>query len=420
MITSSALALIVPLLASGTRTDVAAAAESEAASGLSATAYNAPSSLQVDLTLTPLVGTRVMSKRTTFVVSYGPRLYVQLPNTADLGRPLVLHTLGSNYSTVLDRRTTFDASVRSGVGEVSYANLVQVFEPGSSTSRARIIPLVFSDANTSMRYRTGRRNRLDFGLGVGYQAPFDEFAGLEDDEEEGAAASGIPTSVNTSAAVSDTYAVTPIDQVTVGVRGGYLRSKASGGLSGDELNEVMIGAVVAGWSRPISPTSTLGTLGGWTITYFPREDRFDYFPTGVVSYVKAWQFGRQIWNSELSGGARGFLDRASGTYRAQGFVVWDLNGQIGRRWFLGTSVFGSTSLSQDPLVPSQYESTAGVAQQNTYVISRYASLRFGVRSALRGPHLRAEDDLTLQPEILGFVGLRLNVGTDNSQGAWLR
>ena len=59
-------------------------------------------------------------------------------------------------------------------------------------------------------------------------------------------------------------------------------------------------------------------------------------------------------------------------------------------------------------------------QSNDYEFSRYTSANFGLRTALRGREIKADDfSLTEQYEFWVYVGLTLRLPSGNDDGTWL-
>ncbi len=412
MLSLGTILLVVPLLGDGTQIDVAAAVEAQTGAGVLPLLPDEPSTPALDSSLVFLSGMRTTSARTTFEISYRPRLVLQFPNLLDAVRPLLLHQVLLSYRSSLTERTAIETSIAGSAGEVSYIAQQQVFAPGSSPTE--LVPLVFGTVSSNLSHRTSRRNTVTAGLSSGYSAP------LGSSEVDTAV---FPESFDAAATLSDAYSLTQRDQLEVTGTSQYFQVTQ---YNPDvtlalDLELSTFGASVT-WTHRLSERTSVGLTSGGALTYTLGTGEMGFIPEGTFLHDTNWRAGQTGYSSTFNAGVRGFLDRLAGTYSPQGFVSWSLGAKIGRLWTTGVSAFASTSLASEPVVPPQYESFGSLEQLTAFRVSQNAQLRFGVRSSVRGPHLRAEPapSPTLQPEFLGFLGFRYGLGTDRQQGNWLK
>lgn len=437
------LPFVLPLL-SGQTTEFAVAGDAEAEAGSIPQSGTTAVQPGVQGVLALITGMRVLSERTTFLLNYEPQLLFQIPGTIVYGRPLFFNRIRSSYGTALDKRTALGVTLNAGGGEASYSSLQQVFDPGSGTVDASVSTIVYGDGQIGLDHRTSRLNSVGVAFAGGYRGPWK--ANEELAEGETPTAQQIPKSLNASLTLSDIYDFSLRDRGTASLRAGYLNrledddeelDSDAPAATVNQINELVALGGTFAWSRTLSASSAMNYSAGMAFTYALDEpedaDRLGFVPNATAGYVNNWRTSRWVWNSSVSGGVRGFLDRVSATYRPQGFVNWSLNGAVGRDWRTGLSAFVSTSLSTEPLDPPQYESTFSLEAPTTYRVAHNATLRFGLRMRLRGPHLselgdkEAEDPLddstttqpTVQALIVGFVGFHYVLGSGESRGAWL-
>jgi len=411
---SSFLLLTLPFLGGGVRTDLGAAVGMEARAGMIPLQAGQAASPAVNSTVNLLVGGRLRSRRSSLELTYSPELFFQVPGTIELGRPLVLHQGRLSYQNTITARTSAGLSVLGRVGEVSFNNLQDILQPGTGVVQAEVTSLALTTGTLSLNHQTSRRNEIGAEAMAGYQTPLDSASALSP--------STLPTSLDTSLALTDTYSLSALDRLGVSVRGGYLISQRDSPTApSNDLQRLVAFGGSFSWARQISLRSSITSNAGWAFTYIQELAIVSLVPIAVVNYDVGWGRRNQQWQATFTGGVRGFLDRASATYRPQGFARAQLRGAFGPKWTSNLSLFASTSLAPDPLVPSQYESTASVIQTTNYRVSNRTIFRFGARASLRGNHLNGSENLLRpQGELTGFVGLRYNLGTSRADGSWLR
>lgn len=412
------LAVALPILGSGVTTDVAVASDVRSGGGLAPNEANEAAEPQAEGAVTVSSGLRIQSRSSVFMVSYSPRLYVELPEALELGRPLLLHQVRSSYATNLSPRTQFDSTLDGGAGELSYSDLSQVFDPSAGVVQGRVIPLLYGDLTLSLNHRASRRHTLGVSSTTGYRGPLEDAAFEGDDEF--VSETPLPKSFNTSVTLSDAYAVTSRDGLRFSLRGGYLTSDEQSIAESNVPRESMVLGSNVAWTRSLNAGSSFGLTTGVAFNYALDLERISMIPNLVATHTTRWRVGRQEWISMLSGGMNGFLDEVTATFRPQGFANWSLSGAIGRYWTTGVNLFGATSLDPEPQQPPQYESNVGLILPSTYRVSLNSILSFGVNGTIRGPHLLDTGALRAQGELTAYVGYRIHFGTDESQGSWLR
>lgn len=381
--------------------------------GMRTVRADAPSEPQVDSTVGVSAGIRHRSKRTTWSLIYTPQIYVELPNTIDYGRPLYLHQLFGSYQSSLSQRSAVQIQLDGTLGELSYSSFRSVFQPGTTTSGAGVLPVFSSDGSINWSYRASRLHSLGVTASGGYR-------GSLEDSPEGSESEAFPTSYDAALVLSDGIALSTRDSLTISLRGGYLGSDRQPSEVTNLSEElVAIGSTVS-WNRHLSSSSQLNVGVGGAATYGIDRQEFSFVPNLVITHVTNWQLGRQSWSSNLSTGANGFLDRGAATYRTQGFGSWSLSGTIGNDWSTGMSLYASTSLDPEPIQPPQYESTLSLSVPWYYQISLNSRLGFGASASLYAPHILEDEQLRPQGELTGYLSYRYAIGTDREHGQWLR
>lgn len=416
------LSLLFPILASGaTTTDVAAGAESRINAGL--IPINGKSEVKPGTELTLLLSAGVLSRsrRSSLELIYRPRFYIQYPNYIDSTRPLILHRLLAGYDRSLSKRTRFGLTAQGEIGEISYSNLEQIFEPGTGAVQLRIIPLLVTSSTLSLDHQLTPRSGVGISWSGGYRTTLSA-----DDQGEGEDLRAFPTSYNASLALNYGYRVDPTSTLSVNVRGGYLASTIppvgfeADFPSDDALSQTIAGGGGASWQKRLSASDTLGITLGGAVTYLIELDVFDFVPTANFNHSTQWGNRAVRWTSKSSGGLRGFLDRVNATYGAQIFASWDVIGQFGPDWSSGARFFASTSLQSSIDNASMYGDYLRLSLPTNFSINQVSSISFGVHASLRAPAIREAEGLPLQPDIVGFFNYQVNEGTDSSRGAWAR
>lgn len=412
MIGPHLVALSLSLLGSGARVDVAAATVSEVSAGRRPLVFDAPSRPAAVATTALPLGMRVLSLRTTFLLVYTPSLELQIPNAARTYRPLHMHQLASLYTTQLTRRTSFRAGALGAAGETSYGSLQNYFASGDSTAGARITRLASASGSVGTQTQTSRLNTLGWSLTGGYRTPLNQ----NDSDRDGSTRRTLPTSYDATLVVQDSYILTLRDGIGVSVQAGYLGIVRD--VSEFSQDQAITGGDIS-WFRRLSLQSELTLTGGATVAYGRDTKTYSIAPTAAASHTHTFRGAGATWSATTSVETRGFMHRATATYRPRGSGRFSLSGQFGRPWRLSFYVTGSTSLANEPIAPASYESNAGAGQTTTYSFNSRGNVNFGVRAGLRGPHLSERDALRSQEDLAAFVGFRWNIGTDREYGSWL-
>lgn len=400
------------LLGDSARIDVATAADIQTGAGVQPLVPDEPSSPASESILQLLYGLRASGEGTTLELSYRPRFVLQVPNPLEAVRPLVLHQLSLNYQSNLTERTSLQISALGNAGEVTYIAQQQVFAPGSAPATGGLVQLALGAVSGTLNHATSERNRISLGLSSGYSAPL----GTSE-----ASTLAFPESFDAAASLSDSYGITPRDQVALTARTQYFNILQFD-LGAEQKVEISTFGGSVTWTRQMSPRTTWGLTSGGAFAYNVATNHMGFIPEATVLHTTSWRADRTTFSSNLSSGVRGFLDRLAGTYSPQGFLSWNLNATLGRDWTTGVNAFASTSLAAQAINPPQYETFGSFEQPTTYRLSENAQVRFGVRASIRSTHLWAETTSPLepQPEAIGFVAFRYGLGTDPQSGSWLR
>jgi hypothetical protein len=417
---SLTIAMALPLLGSGMVTDLGTSADVTGSGGLAPAEANQPAERMVNAALTLASGVRLRSRRTTFSIIYAPRWSLEYPEIQDLGRPLLLHELRSRYDSNLSPRTNLNLNLDGSAGEVSYGDLRRIFDPGTGTIQARVVPLFRASLNLGLSHHLNRIHTLGTSWLVGYRGPLDDpnpdGSGGEDGSE---VEDAFPTSYNVSGTVSDAIALSVRDQLTLNLRGGYLAGERTAAFGSSTPSELLAFGSDVGWSRTMSARSTMNLTAGAALSYSLDVHEVSLIPNLVFAHSTRWQIGRQVWTSSFTTGVNGFVDEVSATFRSQGMAGWSLNGEIGRDWSTGVEFHASTALDPDPIEPAQYESNISLALPTRYRVTLNSELSFGATAILRAPHILGTENLTSQGELTVYLGYRVHFGTSSEQGSWV-
>src|SRR5688572_14919305 len=159
----SLLADILPL-GSGTRVDVGAGARAELNVGrVPVTSVN-DSAPGTEETVVLRSGVRVISPTASLSLIYTPQYYLRLPDALGVGRPLLLHDGIFSWSARFSRRVSFGWIIRSSAGELPGSGLLTVFDPGTGTVAAAVVPVFRINSSLSLTALTGKRHTTSGAL----------------------------------------------------------------------------------------------------------------------------------------------------------------------------------------------------------------------------------------------------------------
>lgn len=402
------LAWAMALLGDATTVDIASGAEVMVRGGAMAVVPNEAARPAMEYSLTTMSGIRISTERTEFTLRYRPLTYYQLPNVAEVRRPLYLHRLSGGYSTSISPRLNFNWSGEGRVGDVTYANLARTFEQGTTATAAARFPLLFLSTNATSTYATGNRNTVSVGSDVSYRSVMNTLAQSENLR--------IPETLNVGMTLSDTLALTRQDQVGISIGATYSHVDS---LRLEQAGSYVFGTALLNWGHRPSPSSNTTLEGGLGATRGVEGGPTSLFPVLTAAHTNTFRWWGDSFNSSFSGGARGFVDPILATLRPQGFLNWSLTGRHTRLFSTQTGVSGFTSITSTPVEPARYESNGSLNFAGIFDLSPGINFRTGVAWQVRAPHLTQMDALIIQSQPTAFVALRGTIGTDGLNGSWL-
>lgn len=402
------LAWALSLLGDASTVDVASGAEVIVRGGAMAVVPNEAAIPAMEYSLTTMSGIRVASVRTTFTLRYRPLTYYQIPNIADVQRPLYLHRLDGNYATSLSPRVSFEWSGDARAGDVTYASLARTFDGGTTAAAAARLPLLFLSTSATASYATGNRNTVSVGSNVSYRSVLNTLADSESAQ--------IPETLNLGMTLSDTVVLTSRDQFEVAVGATYSQVESIGQ---QQVGDAVFGTALANWSHRHSERSDSTLTGGVGASRSVDGGPTSLFPLVSAAHINRFRWLGDAFTSSVAGGVRGFVDPILATIRPQAFLAWGLTGQHSRSFSTRAGLSAWTSLTRVPVEPAQYETNGSLDFAGIYALSPGLSFRAGVAWQGRAPHLAQMEALTIQSQPTVFVALRGTLGTDGLQGSWL-
>lgn len=406
MLPASSLMLLFPLLGSGAQTDLAAGVAVEESAGLVGLEFDQPSTPASTTTLTLSAGLRRISHSSELVVRYSPSWFLQVPNTQDTFRPLLMHRLSGTHGWLLSPRLGVVSELVGGIGDMGYSNLPPELANNSGTIRTDFVSLAYVNATSDLGYRLTKLHTLGVGLAGGVRSPLDD-------------SGSFTPSYNAALSLSDAYAISRIDSLRFQVRGGYIGIIGEPVILPPAQDLVALGGNV-GWDHELDETSDLAMSAGAAFTYLRDSETLALLPLASVAHTQRFGSRGWQWSNLTSTGIQGTFNDFSATYLPQAFINWSLSGSYARDWTFGLNLDGRTNLTGQPLVPDEYETLVTFSQPTTYRLTHNASLSFGVRAGIRAAHISEIASLDPQVECTGFLGLSYALGTDPSRGNWLR
>lgn len=346
-------------------------------------------------------GVRFVDDGYALVLRAGPRLYAQAPNAFSVDRPLLYLTTDLGYQVALSKRLSFTLSADAGAGELSYTALGAVFDPGTSTIDATVIPIVSFGGAAGLTFRRSARHTLGWLAAVRHQQPF--FAIAPEGSEQ-----AIETTDSVSLAVTSSHTVTPRDQVSVA---------ATGLLYAGELEPLsVVAGTAATWSRRLSPRDQVTTNGGVDFLFVPEDGTAQPVPSLSAGYAHRLEY----WSLDASLGVRAFFDRIALIYTPQAFTSVGATRRWSPDFTSRASLFVSANLMDQEEDSALFGTYFGLDLPSSYALSRTLSLTFGARASLSAPPVWVSDWSGSQAQATLYVGGAFVDGTGPGRGAFVR
>ncbi len=406
------LAVLLPVLGDTTTFEVAGGAEATARGGLMAVTPRDPSRLAADAAITLLSGVRARGESSNFTLVYRPRYYYQVPNVADTKLPLFLHQLRASYTDALTRKTTLNWSAQGSVGALSYSSLLQLFPAGTAAAATGFIPLATGNTSASVRHAFSRAALTSLEVNAAYSS----LIGSNHDDV------AIPTSFNVGGRLSQTWKLDRRNTLGADAGANYvIRDPNSTGNNSEVAlaSQNWLGSFGISWQHTLAAQSTLGVTAGVGLSAFDGLVPRSAFPTFSLSYTDQHRALGATWNWTAAAGARGYFDPLLTTFRPQGFANLTLDGRHGRHTRSQLTGLFWTTLSEEPIVPSQFETTGQARLTLRQQFTPQLSGNVGGEWYLRAGHLSQTQTPLVQHQFIAFIGLRYTLGADSSQGSWL-
>lgn len=398
------LADLLPV-GSGTRVDVATGARAELNAGRVPVNSINDSEPGTEERLALRTGVRLVSATSSLRLVYAPQYYLRIPDALDVGRPLLLHDGSLAWNSQVNRRLRLSWLARASAGELPTSGILEVFDPGTGTVRASILPIVRLNTTFSLNAVTGKRHVTNAVVSASHN----------DSLGSGQA---MPTSDNLGLQLS--HAISISQRTSTGITGqvGYVARE------GQSESAIFGGQLFL--SQRLRPQATLGVGVGFSQGMALGGELSWPLPTVDLSYRTAFKATGQSWSLNLSGGTRAFFDVASANYRPQVFVATSVGGRIHDTWTVAGTLSASADVSQASanigpdgeiysVQPTQFNFNLPV----TYALAETLRLSFGLRLALRGPPVWDWTSGAFQDQVSLFVALDWRLGNEQTHGGWL-
>jgi hypothetical protein len=427
-----ACSLLIAALSSAV-VEAAAGVDAEVAAGRAPVEVAGPEENSVTFTLVPGAAVRLRDTDSVLTLSYAPRIFYRLPNSIGLDRPLVLHQVTLDHAAEVSRKLVLANTAQISAGQLDYTAAGLVFDPGVPTGvPTSVADVLRMEGQTSLKYQLSRRVNLVWQLTGEYTSSLDGSEAVALSGAQTLVNNPLPESAQVSSEWSLGYALSRTDRVGTAAELTYQWFPDTGRyllLSPDVF-----------WETELNRRTTLGFSAGfaYVLTLETADPNADQdaalggtggFQVSSVAYRARGLTVTTRFNASLDW----FFDPLAGTSDPRAGVQASTDLQIGRDWLITPTASFFTVLrdDDDPLVlPGG--GTAGVTVLRSeatifraelpvrYALSKWASLSFGGRAALRGGSLSADDfSLTDQIELWAFVGLTVRLASGHDYGSWL-
>jgi hypothetical protein len=390
--------------------------------------------LVTELEVTPRAALAVRFKRSTFNISYSPRIYsrINLESDNEIQRPLFLHSFGLGFTQAFTRRVRLNFSANGSVGEVDYSNINLVqgtlqqvpgcdpTDPNSPTcaSAAGSLPTnqdTFSTQNygatLSLGWDVARNHTITVSAGGNYNSSLsDDPIFPENYGGTGSLSWAWRFHPNYGFNLSGSYGESRIDPeaspggVDPGI--GQFRSMTFNlgfdarfsrlftmGVNGGVLVADNRPAVAEG--QVIDSGSSASPVANMTFTFIPTSGRGNYHLT-----------------TTFGAGLEGFIDPLAQGYVPRIALSWGLNFYFFSDWGFTPSASLFTPLSE-PMqsMTALNETLVSFAAPFSYHINDELDVAIGVRVNGRGNNFREEKVEFRDWFVLGFLSFTAGVAT---------
>lgn len=357
--------------------------DAEAAGGELPTSGRGPSEPSATITALPRLVLLHGPGLYSLALSYSPRLFYRHPDSALLERPILLHQLAFDSSTVAPTAEAgFSASAAHGESDFTATQAVfgeaQAISPeGALTSITRV------EGGPSGTLRVNRRTVLRLSSPAGYQR-------ISTGAQQ-------PSRLwHMTIGPGLTHVLTPRDTIGVDSSATYTDARQVAFLQ----SRTMIG-----WTHVPAPRWSVALGGGVARVDSLRSEVSippSYYGLAQAGFTHAASFGTESGNLSLD--AR--VDPLLGEVRPQGTASLSAMQRIGRTLSLSESISANAPTSPLPLPSDPNETLVATALSMAWRVGPATGLRWGVRAAWAGPHWRVGFE-PRQRTLLGFVGLSL-------------
>jgi hypothetical protein len=434
-----ACCLLAAFISSASVVEAAAGVDGEVAAGRAPVQLNGPEENSVTFTLVPGAALRLRSTTNALTLSYTPRIFYRVPNQLGVSRPLVLHQVQLGDVVRTSRSLSWTSTAQLSIGELDYTASALVFAPGSSAVRASVVDIIRAEGQTGFVLDVTRRLRWSADVYGDFTRPLEDQpttppvvpAGVDFDVPAGT----VPESAQLGTKTSLSYAVTRADRIAANGEVTYQWFPDTG--------RFLLLSPDLSWDRQLSRASKMSLSAGFAyVITLATPDGSD--PGDAIGGTGSFHFDSTLHrarNIKVSTGFGAnldwFFDPIAGTSQPRAGVDGGVNVDIGRDWSISpnasffTIVRGaSTTVGQatDGTTPTtltiaqniSYDATQLRAEiPFTYRATKFLSLNFGARGALRGREIQEQGFPDERYEFWAFFGLTLRFASGHEQATWL-
>jgi hypothetical protein len=427
-----ACSLLIAALSSAV-VEAAAGVDTEVAAGRAPIDVEGPEENSVTFTLVPGAAVRLRDSDSTLSLGYAPRIFYRLPNSIGLERPLVLHQLTLDHAAEVSRKLAWTNTAQLSAGQLDYTAAGLVFDPGVPTGvPTSVADVLRVEGQTSLTYQLSRRVNLLWLLAADYTTSLDGSETVALSGVQTLVSNPLPESAQVTSEWSLGYALSRTDRVGTAAELTYQWFPDTG--------RYLLLSPDVYWETQLSRRTTLGASAGfaYVLTLETADPNGDTDP--AVGGTGSFQISSIAYRSRgftlttrFNASLDWFFDPLAGTSDPRAGVQASSDLEIGRDWLIApTASFFSVLRDEDAAtgvapgdtpVVTLLRSDATILRAELpvrYSLSKWASLSFGARAALRGGSLSSDNfRLDEQVELWAFVGLTVRLASGHDYGSWL-
>ncbi|MBN2194110.1 MAG: hypothetical protein JW751_14940 [Polyangiaceae bacterium] len=376
--------------------EATAGMNAEVAGGLAPTRSLGPTEPAVIATLAPSVSGTAYTRRFSFQLTYGPRLFLRRPTAVEDPQPTLLQQATATQSYALSRRTMWRNTAAADYGRVDYTEFAELVETDDANAAAAVsrVGVVNLAASSSVTHVFSRRYQA--GSSVGWARR--EFV---DDET-----SYYPTSNAFYFTIAQALELTRRDVLNLATNIGWAEYAWDTGRPGaaemttDELRYHSADATI-GWGHRASRATSTSVEGGLTVV---DAEEGDLWASPMANASAASSLG-SVGEVRLGGTAAvtvtAALDPLTGRPRRAIGATLGLEGRDGP-WTYRANL---TSTTASTTRESEEGPTASLGAEisATEEVRRSMVWSFGVRASARRLDFGRDTGEFADEQLLGFV-----------------